>query len=241
MPQDPVLPTRRLRPSFTHQWAGTIPPQEEAAAIRPISPTRAHKKHKNYDPNNLQTEPANSKLDPILGLAGPRSCPLAGQHNFHDTQDSKANSVRNTAPPKPTVWNEPRDLWALQPDSRKQLCLPVGTNPRILGTLIPSSGEPALVPEPLGLYNQISHDQDPLNSNQQHPQKAGPGNQLDYGPTKPTRPPTQSVNHNRRTHATPWSILLGWREGSELLGCIGLLLWKATSPKLRNVTNLPHT
>ena len=38
MPRDPVLPTRRLRPSFTHQWAGTIPPQEEAAATRPISP-----------------------------------------------------------------------------------------------------------------------------------------------------------------------------------------------------------
>ena len=40
---------------------------------------------------------------------------------------------------------------------------------------------------------------------------------------------------------TRWLLALGWCEESGLRGCIGYLLQRATSTRLRNITHLQHT
>lgn len=95
-------------------------------------------------------------------------------------------------------------------------------------TLTLPISEPALAPT---FLSQPTRSWQPLH-------KVSPGNQPGQRPTKPTSPPTQSACHNRMTHAPSQGEPLEhneWREGSALLGHIGHLPQKATSPRSGNI------
>lgn len=55
------------------------------------------------------------------------------------------------------------------------------------------------------------------------------------------QPVEWSLKTHLRTYWTSWSLALGWWERSVLLGHKGHTLQRATSPRLRTITNLPHT
>ncbi|KAI4549150.1 hypothetical protein MG293_001480 [Ovis ammon polii] len=74
--------------------------------------------------------------------------------------------------------------------------------------------EPILAPGPSGFHSQWSCDPALPTSDQQPPHEAEPGNQLEQGPTKSTRPPTQSAHRNRRTH----TVLTGETRGAKSCG-----------------------
>lgn len=83
--------------------------------------------------SSLQTQPADSRVDPALELAGPQHCTLASQHKLWDTPSLIPNCVKRQLPPPPDqIWYQGSQGLTIK--SKTWLCLPVGlsgTNPRI--------------------------------------------------------------------------------------------------------------
>lgn len=128
-----------------------------------------------------------SRPDPALGRAGLCLCPLTGRHKLRSEPLN----------PTPHIRNRPPATSDLTP---------------ALGPSDPH--EPILAPGPSGFHSQWSCDPALPTSDQQPPHEAEPGNQLEQGPTKSTRPPTQSAHSNRRTH----TVLTGETRGAKSCG-----------------------
>ena len=127
--------------------------------------------------------------------------------------------ISGTGPLPPVIWHQLWDPWTLQPDSRLAVtasrpALALGPVGRQQHQSLPDPDsphhEPILAPGPSGFHSQWPWDPALPTSGQQPPHEAEPGNQLEQGPIKSTRPPAQSAHHNRRTH----TVLTGKTHGA---------------------------
>ena len=147
----------------------------------------------------MWTKPIHQQNTSRPGTAGPKHWPPAGQHRLWGTPKTAASCVKNQHHPPPTLGlldsaARPQDLalpangpaLALGPSSIHQCA---GTRCRISWNLTLATKEIALAPGHPEFFSQPPCDPASPSSSQKPLHQVGPGNQLDQGPVKPTRPP----------------------------------------------------
>ena len=159
-----------------------------------------------------------------------------------DSLDPTPNCVRNTTQPTYThtmMWNELWDPRVLQSDSRNWLCLTlspgsgftcqwVGNSPRVFRTLNLPTSEPALALGPWRVLQPAASRPGPA---KQQPEasaqdRAWQPTTLGYQIAHIISPPQQK-DPRGPLRGNSESTMLGWWEGSALLGRIGCLTKKA--------------